>query len=49
VCSPFRGFLELVMTGTMAELAQNRSFEALRQAVGAAKQAKQYMQNIIQK
>ena len=45
----FRSFVEMVMTGTMAELAQNRSFEALREAVRAAKQRKAALQNTIQK
>jgi len=39
----------MVMTDTMAELAQNRSFEALVEAVRTAKQRKAALQNTIQK
>lgn len=45
----FRSFVEMVMTDTMAELAQNRSFEALVEAVRTAKQRKAALQNTIQK
>ncbi|XP_070173058.1 dynein regulatory complex protein 9-like [Littorina saxatilis] len=44
-----RGFVEVVMTSTMAELAQNRSFETLVKAVRAAKQRKASLQMTIQK
>ncbi|KAK7480454.1 hypothetical protein BaRGS_00028271, partial [Batillaria attramentaria] len=44
-----RGFVESVMTHTMAELAGHRSFQALIDAVQAAKQRKASLQMTIQK